>query len=669
MITQDNISNILQSISSGLLPHASGVRVAWSADGVSAYTNGKTVYLPRPKDAVVSGQSWRVLMGYVDHEVAHVLWTEFKPNMTRNKAHHQILNIVEDARINRLAISRWPGSATNLGALYRQACRTLSSDRASIAVNATDPIVNKLNALHFRMEDMAPEGWSFDPASVEFAGRWRKVLLQAFAAGADTDRMIQIAWDIHCELMPQQDTPKPPTQPEEPEAGEGGQGPQTDEQQTDEDETGRGPASDDSEDSEDSEDSDEGSSKSEEDSDEGSSKSEEDSDEGHGPASDDSEKSKSRDGEVEDSDQTPGTEMSVGGGGKPREEIVGLASGIEAEALGEALGTEVKSGDEAKRGGASGVLLLERSFDGKVTGAEGLSNRKDIEDHVGQINYREREVSPGLVSALDTIRARSVGLSQRLERVLKTRTLSRRIGELEDGDRLDLTALPMLGAGISGGRVWEETIQGQDVDTVVGIYLDASGSTDAPMSLEKRGSRKVTRATAQGFAAGMLAESLDKAGAKSEVLAWSCGPGSILEDDSGKRDGWVSTVVFSELKPVEQKVTPEVRRRLIGAPNWGGTPFEDAVKFAVARTARRPEKRKVAIILTDGEVSDSGEFAEQVVVARKVGVELVLVGVGTGLQKVKVEEKAFSYDVAGLPDCLAKFLPRLIERAGKGVRR
>ena len=60
--------------------------------------------------------------GYLDHEVGHVLFTEFTPDITklirRKEPYKTMFNIVEDTRIEKLMCKRFRGTRHNLNKLY-----------------------------------------------------------------------------------------------------------------------------------------------------------------------------------------------------------------------------------------------------------------------------------------------------------------------------------------------------------------------------------------------------------------------------------------------------------------------------------------------------------------------------------------------------------------------
>lgn len=82
--------------------------------GQTAYTTGKSITIP-----VVSGDHAEALAhGYIDHEAAHVRYTDFSVQMTDNFAGN-LLNILEDVRIEQAICLDYPGCISNLRELTR----------------------------------------------------------------------------------------------------------------------------------------------------------------------------------------------------------------------------------------------------------------------------------------------------------------------------------------------------------------------------------------------------------------------------------------------------------------------------------------------------------------------------------------------------------------------
>ena len=82
--------------------------------GTTAYTNGKTIHIPSLK--IDTDEMYiNMTRGYVDHEAAHIRYTDFqllqKANLTRLQFH--LFNIIEDWRVETLLGRHFPGCRKN----------------------------------------------------------------------------------------------------------------------------------------------------------------------------------------------------------------------------------------------------------------------------------------------------------------------------------------------------------------------------------------------------------------------------------------------------------------------------------------------------------------------------------------------------------------------------
>jgi cobalamin biosynthesis protein CobT len=97
-----------------------GVRVVCQGEG--AYTDGKRIVLPSLPEPM-SAPLERMVVGFLDHEMSHVAFSDFKvvgAFATQHPGYFGLLNAVEDAFIEQRAMRRWPGVRANLDAMFRQ---------------------------------------------------------------------------------------------------------------------------------------------------------------------------------------------------------------------------------------------------------------------------------------------------------------------------------------------------------------------------------------------------------------------------------------------------------------------------------------------------------------------------------------------------------------------
>ena len=97
-----------------------GVRV--TCQGEEAWTDGTQIVLPSLPEPMEQGLE-RMVVGFLDHEMAHVAFSRFEEIAQFAKKHRGyegMLNVVEDALVERRAMERWPGVRGNLDAMFRQ---------------------------------------------------------------------------------------------------------------------------------------------------------------------------------------------------------------------------------------------------------------------------------------------------------------------------------------------------------------------------------------------------------------------------------------------------------------------------------------------------------------------------------------------------------------------
>ena len=84
--------------------------------GNQAYTDGKRINLPYFPE--INEELYLELNGYLDHEVGHVKFTQFEEVRHVISAYHkEMLNVVEDVRIEREMIREYPGTKFHLDSL------------------------------------------------------------------------------------------------------------------------------------------------------------------------------------------------------------------------------------------------------------------------------------------------------------------------------------------------------------------------------------------------------------------------------------------------------------------------------------------------------------------------------------------------------------------------
>lgn len=109
-----NFESALEKVARIMTRNFDGINVV--IQGNSAMTDGKTIYLPMLED--VPEELMADLNGFVDHEVSHCKYTEFDQlPKCLNRFHRELLNATEDSRIELLLPKEYPGTHANLSRL------------------------------------------------------------------------------------------------------------------------------------------------------------------------------------------------------------------------------------------------------------------------------------------------------------------------------------------------------------------------------------------------------------------------------------------------------------------------------------------------------------------------------------------------------------------------
>ncbi|MBN2128308.1 MAG: hypothetical protein JW741_02390, partial [Sedimentisphaerales bacterium] len=97
-----------------------GVQVVCQGD--NAWTDGRQIVLPSVPTPM-NNDLEKCLVGYLDHEMGHVAFSDFgvaEQFARKHPGFEGLLNVIEDALIERRAMERWPGVRRNLDMMFRQ---------------------------------------------------------------------------------------------------------------------------------------------------------------------------------------------------------------------------------------------------------------------------------------------------------------------------------------------------------------------------------------------------------------------------------------------------------------------------------------------------------------------------------------------------------------------
>lgn len=624
-----------------------GVNVICQGD--QAWTDGRQIVLPSLPEPMAEPLE-RMMVGYLDHEMAHVAFSDFsvvKVFLDRYPGCEALLNVVEDALIERRAMKRWPGVRTNLDTMFEQV-----RNRVKALIAQRGPFDRFCTAIYLKL---AHHG---DMIGLEPEVAGYEDLLDQFAGVRDTKDAATLAEHLLHRWLS-----KNPPQAQQPQSGQseqqqegadgdrssGQDGKQSDPSQRDLDESGQAtderqsdaaqPDSDPNCDQEEDQPSASNSPGSEHES--------ELPDEADAPTGPDSTETEPCDGEQSasgqstggagDSDATEGGERSIqnaaGQGGRT---LIG-------EALAEAIAEQVAQMDASRE-----YRVFTKQHD-----------RIDVLPVAD-----EREVKALLATGVDTVRRLRRGLANALRSAekrwwrgdqthgqLSPRTLHRLC---MDRPRLDVFRVRSM-------------VQGRS--TAVGIVLDASGSmTTRKMAVARDAMRVLLEAMAD---LKIATEAFTFTTGREFAFDNACQQTGQDPQTLRERFSRFSNLEIGLIKQFEESVKAGLRR-LPNIRGTGLTPLGEAMHIGATRLLPRPESRKIMLVLTDGKPgcegsADASRMHAQHVAERieKTGIELVGVGIMDDSLCAIIADTIVVHELNDLPVHLCKLLGRTLQ---KGLR-
>lgn len=312
------------------------------------------------------------IQGFIDHEVAHVLFTDFNYKAREKTPKlHSLHNIFEDTRIERGMAEKFPGSKRNLATLRAWFCENITKPALKNAKSQEEAfgyiLVVAMRALagHREMKDfMDDENLWAHPLMAALMSKMSADFIKRIPLLASTADAYEAAVELHGILYPPPPPapPQPEPQPEdqEPEKNEGedDQEPsdgEDDEDHSDEEQTGDGEGEGEREHTEDNEDASGGEGESEEDEEkdqDAGDGEDEGSGEGENEADDESEADAGGDSSDDGDDEPPGEEDAEGDDAGSEDEADEDAGEDESEGAGEPNGEEGDADDADDENGS-----------------------------------------------------------------------------------------------------------------------------------------------------------------------------------------------------------------------------------------------------------------------------------------------------------------------------
>lgn len=617
--------------------------VAVICQGDQAFTDGKTIVLPSLPEPLEADLE-RMMVGYLDHEMAHVAFSDFRQVKRFNKKHRgfeAMLNVVEDALIEKLAMQRWPGVRANLDALFRQV-----RGRVLKIIQQAGPFRRFCTAVYLKLchhhDLLGLDG--------ELSGY--KDLLDRFPQVATTRDSAKLAEQLlkrWLQRRPKQ--PKAPASPsptDEPPTSSPEPGGQADENSNEPDPSASTPDSDVETDTDGN----------------ASDDSQEETDDGGTPDTDETD-SEGSSGDAPESDEEP-SPASEGEPSKPGDKPAPPSNPHSAEETG-LDPAEIASLTEGARGSLISDAVME-SIAETIAEIDTSQQYRPYTRKHDRIEVVETASDP----AVEELLARNVDAVRRLRRGLANalRSAEKRWWH-EDQVRGELSpkTLHRLAMDRPSLDIFRRPASVQGKSTAVSIVLDASGSmTTQKMDVARDAVRVLLDALhdlkipteAFTFTTG---DQLDVNKAASEL--------GVQPQEIVRRFTRFSNLEIGLIKQFDDPVRIALKR-LPTIQGTGLTPLGEAMEIGASRLIVRNESRKIMLVLTDGRAGCEGSGAASHLHAQhiaeritKAGIELIGVGIQDQSLCAVVADTIVVNEISELPAQLCRLLGRTLK---KGLR-
>lgn len=587
-----------------------GVKVVFGNYRTAA-TNGDTIFMPNlPLEDKAVGI---LANGFIDHEASHVKETEmavFGRKDVKGLRKH-LLNIVEDLRIERAMMNRYPGTKKNLARLVEHLVEvgffSLDDD-----MSEADLLVS--TALYCGRADVLSQEGLYDLADkseerfAKAMGKGPMVKLRALLKSAESLTSTREALGLADKILAMLKEEQEKAEQQQQQQGQSGDGQsQDDDSGQSDDSKGSDSSSDDSDDDQSqSGDGPNGDQDDQDDSDgkgKGSSSQDDSDDQGddQGDSSDDkSDEDGNGSGQADgdDSDGSDSGDTTSGDGAGGDEDLAeALKRALEASDddvtiksdMGDVIADQLKQDlDEVPQ---DQIVMCDPSEELDVFGHQPPVQRSDV---------RRESVK---------MRAKLIA---KIETMLRERTYTARSGRKIEGRKLSRVA-------VGDPRIFRKTDEKRGLDTAVHVLVDRSGSMNSGNRIDI--AMKSTMA---------LMSTFDNI--KGVSSAASTFPGVTRLTD-----------FHQNVAQTKHRYVPSV---------MGTTPLGEALLWLIKDMAERREKRKMVIVLTDGQPNDPGLCHRLIKRMGKYDIEVIGIGIETMATEGLFPTSAVINDVRELPNTL-----------------
>lgn len=621
--------------------------VEYSRDGRPSVVNIPYI----PDDA--SEEFLAATEGFLDHEVAHVLFTDYSALARARKGGVANLhNIIEDAFIEKKMAAQFAGSGLNLKNVGEFFLKTYTSvNLESNPENAVGllmvPAIRALSGQVVYIDYMADKWHHLDSVMTKIKG-YAEVALSNITCSEDG---VDVALEIKKLLdAPDEKDDKSEGEPEKSKdasekSGKGGKPkgkPESEDEIEPEDESEGEPEGDSEDDSEDDF---------------------EGEPEGGPEDGDDSEGDLDLDGEPEG--DSAGDDPEGVDGSDLEEKNEDRATAEDKEAMKTPSSKEVEDaiGDKDFDAALSEVLSAAARKEAKE--ADYLIYSKEL-DVVELMKVGERDgYSDAMLTTMQDRVDHMVGpLQKDLERAISARSASSWSAGHRSG-RLHSSALARLTA-FSDDRAFRRKHVNTTKDVAVSLLIDCSGSMS--------GSKIKTAA----YAAYGLSSVLDRMSISHEVLGFTTSggmpPGMAAERVTHRLSyAREQSLYIPILKPFSERLGSECKKRFAALPEayWLSENVDgESVQIAATRLLQRPETRKILIVLSDGQPACPGNVTalrrhlqKTVMEVTRQGVDVLGLGIESDAPKGYYPKHVILNELSELPTTVIGEIKRLLMKA------
>ena len=614
----------------------SGKGVSVTQRGVTAYVKadkaGKPieVNLPYLPDNATEELCFAI-QGFLDHEVAHILFSDFSvAGIASKEGIHSIVNILEDARIEKAMAAKFAGSGHNLAVTGKFFLDKYTTPTMTAAIKVGDankligvltvPLLRGMAGQFLFKEFMKDKMAAVDAIYSKIADMEERI-----AAASSSQDCLELGREIHKRISEgggseggepdgESDTkPKSDAKPKSKKEKKSEAKPENEEGEADGEES-------DSEEKDKPEEKDKKSAGADEEGDGGETGDSETGEEGDGEKGKDSKSDEDNEGEGGDSDADSENKSAK----VPKDR----KADAEGTAMLAAIDKESANGYDATLSGLISAAAKESAKSAKYLVYTKEHDR--VEPLVVGPGYR-----PVMFTTMADKVEHMVGpLQKDLERAISARSLA----SWESGKRSGRISGANLSRLLVGDtRVFRRRLEANSKDVAVSLVVDASGSMNGG---------RIHMATQAAYA---LSSVLERIGITHEVICFTTGSRGALsritddeEEAIGRRFSRVESLHMPIIKGFNERLRANVKDRFGWLPNsniLANNVDGECVEIAARRLLARREAGKTMIVLSDGCPCAEGNYRdlyshlkEVVTNVTKAGVDIV----GIGIQSTEV---------------------------------